>query len=169
MGRRGRKFESYMSDQLIIVRFVYKWMWLQTQKLQKLQSGRCCIKERETADQNFIMKTCNWHLCENALTGRKIKYCSVKCKNKSATDRFRKNQKLKAVEYMGGCCQLCGYNKCVGALHFHHLDPSEKDFALSKTGSTYVWDDVKKELDKCVCLCGNCHSEVHAGIVTIPK
>lgn len=70
---------------------------------------------------------------------------------------------------MGGCCQICGYDKYVGALQFHHLDPNEKDFSLSKTGRTYVWDDVKKELDKCICLCANCHAEVHAGLKTIPR
>lgn len=112
---------------------------------------------------------CEWHICENELTGRRRKFCSTKCKNKASVDRFRKNQKLKAVEYMGGCCKLCGYDKYVGALQFHHKDPNEKDFALSTQGRTYVWDDVKRELDKCVCLCGNCHTEVHAGIVTIPE
>ncbi len=78
--------------------------------------------------------------------------------------RYRLLQKQKAVEYKGGCCQLCGYDKYVGALQFHHLNPNEKEFSLGKTGATYVWEDVKKELDKCICLCANCHAEVHAGL-----
>ena len=111
------------------------------------------------------MAKCEWHLCDN---DAKIKYCSVKCKNKAATHRFRKEQKRKSVEYKGGKCCLCGYDKCQEALHFHHLDPTQKDFSPGKTGETYVWEELKKELDKCVCLCANCHSEVHAGVVNIP-
>lgn len=111
------------------------------------------------------MKKCGWHLCENRAVK---KYCSVKCKNKSAVDRFRKNLKLKAVEYKGGGCMICGYNKSVAALHFHHLDPKEKDFHLGSNGNTRKWETVKIELDKCVCLCANCHAEVHAGITSVP-
>ena len=58
---------------------------------------------------------------------------------------------------------LCEYNKCIEALHFHHLDPTQKEFGISKTGQTYVWEKLKQELDKCICLCANCHAEVHAG------
>ena len=52
------------------------------------------------------------------------------------------------------------------ALQFHHLDPNEKDFAISKAG-TWAWHRLVKELDKCVLLCGNCHSEVHAGLTDL--
>jgi hypothetical protein len=45
------------------------------------------------------------------------------------------------------------------ALTFHHRDPSEKDFAIS--GTSWAWDRIKKELDKCDLLCMNCHAERH--------
>jgi 5-methylcytosine-specific restriction endonuclease McrA len=111
------------------------------------------------------MKKCEWHLCENEA---KQKFCSVKCKNKAAVDRFRKNLKRKSVEYMGGSCVICGYDKHVGALQFHHLDPDKKDFGISESGNTRTWNVIKEELDKCVMLCANCHTEVHAGITAIP-
>lgn len=44
---------------------------------------------------------------------------------------YYKQVKLKAIEYKGGKCQICGYNKCTGALEFHHLDPTKKDFNIS--------------------------------------
>lgn len=110
------------------------------------------------------MTKCEWHLCNNQA---KRKYCSTQCKNKVATDKFRKKQKIKAVEYKGGKCVICGYNKCYEALHFHHLDPTKKDFGISKSGNTFIWDKLKEELDKCVCLCANCHAEVHAGIIEL--
>jgi hypothetical protein len=66
-----------------------------------------------------------------------------------------------SVEYKGGKCSSCGYNKCIAALEFHHLDPSKKDFSISSSGNTRSWNKVKEELDKCVLLCSNCHREVH--------
>lgn len=29
-----------------------------------------------------------------------------------------------AIAYKGGKCQICGYDRYVGALEFHHLDPT---------------------------------------------
>ena len=49
----------------------------------------------------------------------------LKCQTES-TQRRRDNVKIKAVEYKGGKCSICGYDKCIGALEFHHLDPDEK-------------------------------------------
>lgn len=114
------------------------------------------------------MKKCKWHLCDNEVIGQKNKqYCSTKCKDKQMVTNHRRAQKEKAVEYKGGCCQVCGYNKYVGALQFHHLDPNEKDFHLAEGGATRSWEKVKDELDKCVCLCSNCHAEVHAGVLEL--
>lgn len=64
------------------------------------------------------------------------------------------------IEYKGGKCERCGYNKSMRALEFHHLDPSEKDFGISKQINRNI-DDLKKEVDKCILLCSNCHAEIH--------
>jgi hypothetical protein len=76
--------------------------------------------------------------------------------------RRRKKLKILAVEYKGGKCEKCGYNKFIGALEFHHLDPKEKDFSISDSGSTRSWERLKKELDKCIIVCSNCHKEIHS-------
>lgn len=75
----------------------------------------------------------------------------------------KRRQKIKelSVEHKGGCCERCGYNKYIGALEFHHLDPTKKDFNVSKKGHCSSWEKVKKELDKCILVCANCHREVH--------
>ena len=78
----------------------------------------------------------------------------------------RQKIKEKAIEYKGGCCEKCGYNKCKWAFDFHHLDSTKKDFSLSKN-ITLSWDKVKKELDKCILVCANCHREVHAGVLKL--
>jgi len=45
----------------------------------------------------------------------------------------------------GGKCQLCGYKRYIGALDFHHKDPSTKKFSLSVKGLCYSWDTIVKE------------------------
>ena len=81
---------------------------------------------------------------------------------------FRKRKKQKAVDYKGGKCQICGYNRCNESLTFHHLDPKLKDFSIANSRS-WGFDRIKSELDKCVLLCSNCHSEVHQGLITVEK
>src|SRR3989338_2849077 len=82
---------------------------------------------------------------------------------KAVAKRRRKVREM-AVSHKGGKCNLCGYDRCLEALEFHHLDPSQKDFAISQRGHSRSWERVRKELDKCVMLCANCHREIHAGL-----
>lgn len=72
----------------------------------------------------------------------------------------RRKLKVKAVEYKGGKCEECGYNKSHAALDFHHTDPTSKDLQISN-GNYRQWDVVRVELDKCRLLCSNCHREEH--------
>lgn len=87
---------------------------------------------------------------------------------KDAVTKRRKNLKVKAKEYKGSKCEICGYSKCYEALDFHHRDPSIKSFGLSAKGITRSWDKIKDEIDKCVLICANCHREIHAGITQLP-
>lgn len=64
------------------------------------------------------------------------------------------------IQYKGGQCERCGYNKCTRALEFHHIDPTLKDFGVSKCLTTDM-STLKKEVDKCILLCSNCHAEIH--------
>jgi hypothetical protein len=76
-----------------------------------------------------------------------------------------KNTKQKLIEHRGGKCILCGYNKCLGALCFHHINPAEKSFTIS--GKTKAYQKLLLESEKCVILCANCHAEVHNGVSSI--
>jgi hypothetical protein len=70
--------------------------------------------------------------------------------------------KAEVVKLMGGKCQVCGYDKCLGALEFHHKDEKGKKFALSKAFVLrYSKEKILKELDKCDLLCCRCHREIH--------
>jgi hypothetical protein len=78
------------------------------------------------------------------------------------TAEQRRKNKRQAVEYKGGCCSKCGYDKCVGAMIFHHPDPSQKDFGIAEGCTSKSFNNIKVELDKCIMLCANCHAEAHA-------
>lgn len=76
---------------------------------------------------------------------------------------WRRRIKIRAIESKGGKCQNCSYNKCVYSLDFHHINPNKKEFAI---GSSKVnnWGRIKKELDKCILVCRNCHGQIHEEI-----
>ncbi|OGF20375.1 hypothetical protein A2Y83_03425 [Candidatus Falkowbacteria bacterium RBG_13_39_14] len=74
-----------------------------------------------------------------------------------------------AMEYKGSKCAICGYNKCIQSLEFHHVNSKGKDLGISAKGYTRSWNEVKKEIDKCILLCANCHREVHEGITQLPQ
>ncbi len=75
---------------------------------------------------------------------------------------WRKRTRRELIGYKGGKCKICGYNTCMEALDFHHLNPLEKDFTIS--GKSWSFETLKKEVDKCELLCRNCHTEVHQGL-----
>jgi 5-methylcytosine-specific restriction endonuclease McrA len=81
-----------------------------------------------------------------------------------AVKKRRRKIRQMAIEYLGGRCGRCGYHRCDEALEFHNRDSSKKDFGISSRGYTRSWKRVRKELDKCILLCANCHREVHADL-----
>lgn len=92
------------------------------------------------------------------------KYCYDCYPEESSNDgaSIRRLAKKWAIDYKGGKCERCGYNKCVGALDFHHVNgKSDKNFILSDKNLKLDWEIIKAELDKCELLCANCHREVH--------
>lgn len=111
----------------------------------------------------IVCYTIAMNICE--ICNREYEYCRnkggtrVKCNSCSVNERRIKLRK-KIVDHMGGQCVKCGYDKCYGAMHAHHLDPSEKDFNISGSHSR-SWAVIEKELGKCILICSNCHSEEH--------
>ena len=87
------------------------------------------------------------------------KYICTKCVVERVTNS-KKRQKQKLVDYKGGKCEICGYNKCIEALDFHHLNPNEKGFGISKKYISF--EKAKKEVDKCILVCAICLREIQA-------
>lgn len=99
--------------------------------------------------------------------GNRIRWKCLKCETEAVQKR-REKIKIMAIAYKGSKCQCCGYDKCMQALEFHHIDPTQKDFGLGAKGYTRSWDKNKEELDKCVMVCANCHREIHYNIIPCP-
>jgi hypothetical protein len=68
--------------------------------------------------------------------------------------------KKRCVDYLGGRCVRCAYNRCIKAMTFHHRDLATKEFTVSEMLDR-AWPVLAAELDKCDLLCFNCHMEEH--------
>jgi excisionase family DNA binding protein len=84
-----------------------------------------------------------------------------------AVSRRRRLVKATLVAEAGGRCALCGYERYVGALHFHHRDRASKSFSIAQDGASRSLERARAEAAKCVLLCANCHAEVEGGVATI--
>lgn len=79
-----------------------------------------------------------------------------------AVSKCRKQRKLDLIDYKGGKCERCGLESNIPTIYaFHHKNPDEKDFALSKKGHTHSWEKCIIEVDKCMLVCQNCHAIIH--------
>lgn len=83
--------------------------------------------------------------------------------------RKRESAKLFLMSPVGYKCQVCGYDKHTGGLSFHHVDSTIKDFNVSSTKLTYSPKRLVEEASKCLLVCHNCHSEIHAGLIDDSK
>jgi hypothetical protein len=131
--------------------------WLKKYGLKTFSKGTLGVKECsccgiQLSDSN------SYTLKSGEKAGKRQSYCK-KCNTKNTVKRL-KNNKQRSVDYKGGSCQICGYNKCNDALEFHHIDPEEKERDPAKIRGL-KWEYQKAELDKCILLCSNCHREVH--------
>jgi hypothetical protein len=117
--------------------------------------------------EKYKLITCKKHGCTEYCYVESTKsYRCVKCRSENV-QRRRHTIKQKAIEYKGGKCIICNYNRCNSALEFHHLDPNEKEFGFGNKGSTRGWEKVQAELDKCILVCATCHREIHANYINV--
>jgi hypothetical protein len=106
------------------------------------------------------------YVCKDCgLVGGKDKFYGYKhqcktCWNKRTYQAAR--DKLNTlISERGGKCECCGYDKYVGALQWHHLDPTQKEFSISARRGSPI-EELRAEVEKCKLLCANCHAEAHS-------
>jgi len=123
-------------------------------------------KWRNLKNRKFCLACSPWQT-HNTRDITKPKVWTGKKKTTAAVvTKYRRRLKWRLVEYKGGKCEICGYNKVVpGAYDFHHSNPLDKEFEIAAQMSK-SWDILVKEVDKCKLLCRNCHAEVHHEMIS---
>lgn len=80
-----------------------------------------------------------------------------------------KRRKSNLIKVFGGRCCLCGFDAYQEALEFHHVNPEEKEFGITRDTSTTSLEKQLQELKKCILVCSNCHRGIHDGYLQVPK
>lgn len=117
--------------------------------------------------ETVIVLRCRHHGETEFYVSRNGDYHCKRCRTENVA-RWRRNAKDDLVRAAGGRCVLCGYDKCLGALHFHHLDPHTKSFGIAMRGHIKSFEKLLTEARKCILLCATCHAEVERGITEVP-
>jgi transposase len=97
----------------------------------------------------FATFECRRHgVTEFVLEGRGYYRCK-RCRAAAVAKR-RRTVKQQLVEEAGGACALCGYRRWIGALQFHHIDPSRKKFHIGHRGYSRSMARSRAEAQKCI-------------------
>ena len=74
----------------------------------------------------------------------------------------RKRKEFGDYKLLKGC-SICGYKNCAAALELHHPN-GNKEFNVSKilSLSSLGKERLKREMERCIIVCSNCHRELHA-------
>jgi transposase len=120
------------------------------------------------AGMDVAVLSCRHHGETQFVLDQRGYYRCKRCRSASVSRRRRKVKEVLVAEAGGACC-VCGYNRNARALHFHHLDPSEKRREINARGAAMAIELLRAEAKKCVLLCANCHAEVEAGLVVLPE
>jgi len=138
--------------------------WLHRYGLRTLRARRKDAHGERGIDVPRRTLRCSRHGdSEFWLDNRGIYRC-LRCRSEAVARRRRRLKEI-LVSEAGGCCSICGYDRYIGALQFHHRDSAAKQFGVGERGLTRSLAGVRAEASKCILLCANCHSEVEAGIV----
>lgn len=142
--------------------------WLEHYELETVgMERRRVARVAREAGAEILRRECARHGPSDHALDRRGTFRCLRCRWEAVVAR-RRRVKQTLVEEAGGSCRICGYRSFVGALEFHHLDPSAKEFGLSHRGLTVSLERARAEATKCVLLCSNCHAEVEAGVTSLP-
>jgi transposase-like protein len=140
--------------------------WMATFELKTRRRRRPSLASTIPPDASEVALNCPRHGVARHVRRSNGWRCAA-CRSETVTRRRQRIKRILVAE-AGGSCILCGYRRCVAALHFHHVDPRDKSFALGVVGVTRSLAAARAEAAKCVLLCANCHAEVESGATDIP-
>lgn len=143
--------------------------WLRRHGLALPKGGarRAAARKAWTEGRRELRLSCRHHGMTAFAVYADGHYRCKKCRSDRVA-AWRRRAKRRLVEEFGGGCALCGYDRSLAALQFHHLDPQSKEFGLALQGRIRAYERLRKEAEKCVLLCANCHAEVEAGVTSLP-
>lgn len=141
------------------------WLRRHDLRIRRGERARLASEARASGERSIRLKCARHGLTRHVRFGKGGYRCS-RC-NSEAVSEARRRAKRILVSEAGGCCVLCGYNRSMAALQFHHLDPDKKRFQLSLRGLARSLDKAREEARKCALLCANCHAEVEVGAAII--
>lgn len=112
---------------------------------------KCTVCGEIKDEQEFFVKRRN--------KDGSIVLCSQckKCHSEGEMNRYYKKQSF--IDSKKSPCAKCGESR-IRCLSFHHRNPNEKDFTIGQLRKSSL-DVIEKEINKCICLCLNCHHEFH--------
>ena len=94
-------------------------------------------------------------------------YQKNKARRRAQIDANRERIKALYREYKATLsCTICGENSSC-CLDFHHVDENKEDNISSLVHRAFNWEKILEEISKCVVLCKNCHTKVHAGLARV--
>ena len=131
-------------------------------KERNLRNRTKCLKCMPFGTSNYHKKSPEEARTVKAQTSRasyRKKYTQY---GKGPQSIRRERRKQFFINLIGGC-QICGYNKCLEAIQFHHL--RDKKFSINGLCFGFALSVVLEELAKCVVLCSRCHTETHMCLI----
>jgi transposase-like protein len=140
--------------------------WLRQYGLRTHRARRPNARGVRGADPDRTVMECARHGMTEFWLEPRGTYRCLRCRSEAVSRRRRRMKEILVAE-AGGRCSICGYDRYIGALQFHHRDGEAKEFGVASRGHTRSLTAARAEAAKCVLLCANCHSEVEAGIVRI--
>jgi len=145
--------------------------WLRSYGLRTLnRRGRRApahVRDAKAAGLLTVSLVCRTHGETDFILEGRGHYRCKRCRIEAVARRRRKVKAI-LVKEAGGRCAICGYDRHPGALHFHHIDPTQKRLEVNARGIALSLTRLRAETAKCVLLCSNCHAEVEGGAATLP-
>jgi transposase-like protein len=157
----GRSIREIAAELSVSPSTVRHWL-----RKHDLQTRPRHYSRRDEPKRQALMRECPLHGWTTYVRVGRARYRCSRCNVESVSTRRRRVKEI-LVREAGGRCLHCGFDRYLGALHFHHVDPTSKAFSVSLDGVTRSLRRAREEAGKCVLLCANCHAMVEAGLIDL--